>query len=188
MKLTLRKPTRLQALLGLAGVSAVLAVTAQMMPRDGEADVVAPVERHRPAAAANAGAAANANTKRSENTVVAMLTPPDRGEVKTDAAGNPFRSSNWAPPPPPPPAPVVVAPAPPPPPKAPPVPYRFVGKLEAKNAAPRAFLAKGEALLIVSAGDLLDNLYKVESLGQTEVVLTYLPLNQRQSIPISGGQ
>ncbi len=74
------------------------------------------------------------------------------------------------------------------PPKAPPVPYRFVGKLEAKNAAPRAFLAKGEALLIVSAGDLLDNLYKVESLGQTEVVLTYLPLNQRQSIPISGGQ
>ena len=117
-----------------------------------------------------------------------MLTPPDRGEVKTDAAGNPFRSSNWAPPPPPPPAPVVVAPAPPPPPKAPPVPYRFVGKLEAKNAAPRAFLAKGEALLIVSAGDLLDNLYKVESLGQTEVVLTYLPLNQRQSIPISGGQ
>jgi len=44
MKLTLRKPTRLQALLGLAGVSAVLAVTAQMMPCDGEADVVAPVD------------------------------------------------------------------------------------------------------------------------------------------------
>lgn len=185
MKLPLRKPTRMQTLLGLAGVSAMLAVAAQMSPRDTDADIVAPSDRQR----ATGTVATAARDAKPGHEMVAMLAPPDRADVKTDAAGNPFRSSNWAPPPPPPPKPVALPPPPPPPaPTAPPVPYRFVGKLEARNAAPRAFLAKGEALVIVSAGDTLDNLYKVESLGQTEVVLTYLPLNQRQTIPMTGGQ
>jgi hypothetical protein len=77
-------------------------------------------------------------------------------------------------------------PAPPPPPTAPPIPYNFVGLLQ-DHAVPKAFLAKGDNLLVVAAGDTLDGTYRVESVSSSEIVLTYLPLNQRQSILIPGG-
>jgi hypothetical protein len=191
MKLNLKDPTtRLRALLLLAAVIGVALWANNPWSVDPDADIVAPVMRDhsttaKPATKAGAGS--------SNQELVASLTPPDRGVVRADAAGNPFRSSNWAPPPPSRVVvPVVAAPvvaAPPPAPTAPPLPYAFVGKLEAKNSKPRAFLSKGDALVIVSPGDILDNnTYRVDSLDQTGVVLTYLPLNQRQVIPITGGK
>jgi hypothetical protein len=52
---------------------------------------------------------------------------------------------------------------------------------------PQAYLAKGEALLIVAVGDLLENgKYRVEALSPTSVILTYLPLNQQQSLNVPG--
>jgi hypothetical protein len=58
--------------------------------------------------------------------------------------------------------------------------------VEQTAGKPQAFLSRGETLLIVSAGDLLENsTYRVESLAPTEVVLTYVPLNMQQSIRIS---
>jgi hypothetical protein len=192
MKLNLKDPkTRLRALLGVAVACGFAVLATGSLNSVDDADVVAPVMRDR-VSAAKPGNKPGAGASTQE--LVATLTPPNRDEVNTDASGNPFRSNSWAPAPPPSRVvvPVVAAPvvaAPPPAPTAPPLPYNFVGKLEAKNAKPRAFLSKGDALVIVSPGDVLDNnTYRVESLDQTGVVLTYLPLNQRQVIPITGGK
>ena len=66
------------------------------------------------------------------------------------------------------------------------MPFSFVGML-GDQAKPTAFLARNEALLLVTAGDTLDGTYHVDTVSAREIVLTYLPLNQRQSISISGG-
>ena len=51
-----------------------------------------------------------------------------------------------------------------------------------------AFLAKGEALLVVSAGDTLDNnTYRVDILNPNEIVMTYLPMNIQQTLRVPGG-
>ncbi|CAN5817975.1 hypothetical protein BH11PSE8_BH11PSE8_39950 [soil metagenome] len=118
----------------------------------------------------------------------ASLGPPERSRVAPDGKGDPFTSRSWLPPPPPPPAPVAAPPAPkPPPPSAPPLPFAFVGMLERGNNQPQAFLAKGEALLVVAAGDTLENnTYRVESLTPQQIVITYLPMNTRQTLLVSG--
>jgi hypothetical protein len=116
------------------------------------------------------------------------LTAPSRAEVPLQAAADPFVAVSFVPPPPPPP-PVVAAPPPPPPPppKAPPLPFSFVGLLEKGGPKPAAFLARGDALLVVSAGDVIDKDYRIESLSEREIVVTYLPLNERQSLTATGG-
>lgn len=60
--------------------------------------------------------------------------------------------------------------------------------LEQKSDRPTAFLAKGEALHVVRVGDVIDNMYRIESLSPAQVVLTYLPLAQRQTLSVVGGQ
>jgi hypothetical protein len=56
----------------------------------------------------------------------------------------------------------------------------------AEGMPPQAFLAKGDALLIVAAGDTIDNgTYRVDTLNPTQVVLTYLPLNMQQTIRVT---
>jgi len=116
------------------------------------------------------------------------ITAPSRAEVPLQAAADPFVAVSFVPPPPPPP-PVVAAPPPPPPPppKAPPLPFSFVGLLEKGGPKPAAFLARGDALLVVSAGDVIDKDYRIESLSEREIVVTYLPLNERQSLNATGG-
>lgn len=101
--------------------------------------------------------------------------------------GQAFGRLSWLPPkPPPPPA------APPPPPApviptAPPLPFTFVGMVENGVGKPQAFLAKGDTLLVVSAGELLENnTYRVDSFDANQVVITYLPLTMKQTIDVSG--
>ncbi|RDJ97738.1 hypothetical protein [Paraburkholderia lacunae] len=101
-----------------------------------------------------------------------------RAPLSLTSANNPFVVSSWLPPPPPP----VAAPVPEPvaPPTAPPVPFTYLGELDAKAAKPQVFLSSGDRLLIVSPGEVVDEQYRVESISENEVVLTYLPLNERQ--------
>lgn len=111
-----------------------------------------------------------------------------RDRITVEGTGDAFRSAAWTPPPAPPPPPAAaVAPPPPPPPTAPPVPFSFVGLLEQSSTRPTAFLAKGEALVIAAVGDVIDGTYRVESLSGAGIVVTYLPLNQRQTLGPSGG-
>ena len=59
--------------------------------------------------------------------------------------------------------------------------------LEQGAGKPAAFLARGEDLIVAAAGDVLDNTYRVDSMTPTEIVFTYLPLNERQTIALAGG-
>jgi hypothetical protein len=115
------------------------------------------------------------------------LAPPDRRRVVPLSGGDAFNKLSWLPPPPPvahvaPPKPVA-----PPAPVAPPLPFTFVGLVEQGTAKPRAFLAKGDALLVVAAGDVIENnTYRLDSLSAQQLVITYLPLNTPQILSIPG--
>jgi hypothetical protein len=75
------------------------------------------------------------------------------------------------------------APPPPPPQPPPPLPFSYIGRL-AEGAHTTVFLAAGDRNLVVKAGDVIDNTYKVEEIGQSVLVLTYLPQNVKQTMPI----
>jgi hypothetical protein len=77
----------------------------------------------------------------------------------------------------------LAAPPPPPPPQAPPLPFTYMGRLSEERDT-TVFLALGDRNLVVKPGDTIDNTYKLEEVGDSAIVLTYLPMNQRQSLPI----
>jgi hypothetical protein len=113
---------------------------------------------------------------------------PTRTRITESASKDPFAPKGWLPPPPPPPPAAAAAAAPPPPPPtAPPIPFRFVGLIEEKSAKPAAFIAKGDALYVVHVGDVVETNYRVESFNSAQVVVIYLPLQQRQTIEVTGG-
>lgn len=94
-----------------------------------------------------------------------------------------FAAHSWyVAPPPPPPAPPP-APVAPPPPQAPPLPFAFLGKLQEPERL-RVFLVRGERTYTVSEGDVLDGAYRVERVTDTQISLTYLPLNQIQTLAL----
>ena len=112
----------------------------------------------------------------------------ERAEAIPGDTGQPFASMSWVAPPPPPPKPVVVVAAPPAPPVAPPLPFTFVGLVEKGTPKPQAFLSKGDELLVVSLGDLLENgTYRVEGVSPSQIVFTHLPTSTKQVINLSGG-
>ncbi|MEO5658481.1 MAG: hypothetical protein ABIQ90_01610 [Polaromonas sp.] len=114
-----------------------------------------------------------------------ILGTPERGEITSGNEKDVFIPHSWVSPPPPAPRPPPPPPpAPPPKPVAPPLPFSFVGLLDEKGVARRVFLSKGEQLIIVKANDVLENRYRVDQITESSVDLTYLPLNQKQSISI----
>jgi hypothetical protein len=129
-----------------------------------------------------------------QRTEVALADPPpraalpERAPLDVQVRADPFAGNAPPPPPAPPPAPPPKPAPPPPPPAAPPLPFAFVGLLEQTSARPTAFLAQGEALHIVGVGDVIDRTYRVESVSPNQIVVTYLPLNQRQTLSPAGGQ
>jgi hypothetical protein len=115
------------------------------------------------------------------------LGRPDAPRTLQPAQGDAFNAIRWQRPEP---APLVrpVVIAPPPPPSAPPMPFTFVGLLMQGAAKPKAFIAKGEALMMVSTGDLLENnTYRVDGISDQEIVITYLPMNTRHNLTVTGG-
>jgi Cohesin domain len=77
-----------------------------------------------------------------------------------------------------PPAPVPAAPV------APPMPYRFAGKI-INGSEQELFVAKGDSVIPVKVGDTLDGLYKVESISAERIEIVYLPLGTRDRIAVS---
>ncbi|MFC5473634.1 hypothetical protein [Paraherbaspirillum soli] len=160
-------------------VAGVLALYSALHFREGRPEAGPAEPDHR----ARAHAEAQSTTTAAEAKPALALSLPKRGDLDQKPKANLFAATDWTPPPPPPPPPVKAAP--PPPPQAPPLPFSFVGLLEDRSK-PTAFLANGEALLIVAAGDTIDNTYHVDTVSPTEIALTYLPLNQKQIIRIQG--
>lgn len=88
-----------------------------------------------------------------------------------------FSATDWSPPPP------IASPAPPGPPMAPSVPFTFLGKRKAETDW-EVFLSKGNSTFIVRAGQTFDDSYRVESIQPPQMTLTYMPLNQTQTIAV----
>lgn len=105
---------------------------------------------------------------------------PDAGPEPEDMEiGNVFGATSWYTPPPPSPPPLL--PEPPPAPTAPPLPFTYLGRYEDAPAL-LAILLKGERMYVVAEGDVIEDTYRIDRLTQTEVELTYLPLDIKQSL------
>ncbi|KWH11994.1 hypothetical protein WT59_17730 [Burkholderia territorii] len=182
--------TRLAFVLGclvVAGTGYRVLVAAMQQPTPAAAPGIVHRAGARPASAPASRAASAASAPAS--VPVAHDAPPTprerlaalRAPVSVDAAHDPFTASSWLPPPPVVPPPPETRPAPP---TAPPVPFVYLGQQDPKAAKPQVFLGNGDQLLIVSPGDVIDGQYRVDSVSESNVMLTYLPLNQPQMVPI----
>jgi hypothetical protein len=123
---------------------------------------------------------------------VHVLAIRPREQIEGEAPDAPlFAATQWAPtlvvpPATPPIQQEVVELTPPPPPPPPPMPFRYLGRYQ--DAVQKVvFLQQNDQNLVVRVGDVLDGKYKVDSINATTLSLTYLPLNQPQSLDISGG-
>jgi hypothetical protein len=72
-------------------------------------------------------------------------------------------------------------PPPPPPPQAPPLPFTYVGMVGDEDET-TVFLAQQDVNHAVKKGDVINGTYRVEEAEAGRVVLTYLPLDQRQTL------
>lgn len=81
-------------------------------------------------------------------------------------------------------APVVEVVVEPPKPTAPPVPYVVLGRLRDVEGKEVTYLKREGDLIPISVGKVLHGVYQVEAITPTEVVVTYLPLAERQLIPM----
>ena len=182
------KPVQL-IVLGCASIGAFYA-TAEWPPgkepgREPSNNPAAPARDAMPRAPLPASAAASSSSLPAR---AGALTRADRSSLIPGLTGDPFVAMSWLPPPPPPPPIVAPAPAPPAAPVAPPLPFAFVGMVEQGTARPQAFLAKGDALLIVSAGETIDGgTYRIEAMDPNQIVITHLLTNTQQTINVSGG-
>ena len=178
-----------RSMLGICLIATIaLSVKAWRVPEGPSAMAAVSVARHDVALTASSvrsaakhdrattpGKATQAASEKTSNEKLAALRKP----MSLESRNNPFAASSWLPPAPPP---VQAAPEPPPPPTAPPVPYVYLGKLDGSTLKPRVFLSSGDQLVIVSQGEVVDGQYRVESISDADIVLMYLPLNQRQVI------
>ena len=91
--------------------------------------------------------------------------------------GEMFHPRSWQPPPPP------ISARAPERPSAPPLPFRFFGRL-VDDGTTMVFLNQDDDVYAVKAGDTIGGAYRIEEIKGSEVVLTYLPLKQRQTLQI----
>ncbi len=176
--------------LGGAGLGAFIAAAHLAGGTQSDSALVAPTPRaQRAASQSDAHAVSAAGTVApAASAASAAVAHANRGDVIPGDTGQPFVSTSWLPPPPPPPKPVVVVAAPPAAPVAPPLPFTFVGLVEKGTPKPQAFLARGDELLVVSQGDLLDNgAYRIDTLSPSQIVFIHVPTNTKQIISLSGG-
>lgn len=74
------------------------------------------------------------------------------------------------------------APAKPQPPK---LPFAYLGLIE-ESGRLKGVLAQGEQLHVVAKGEQFGGSYRLEEVGLDELVVTYLPLEARQTLSIGG--
>jgi hypothetical protein len=92
-----------------------------------------------------------------------------------EAVRDAFEERSWGPPPP--------KPAPPPPPVAPPLPFKYMGKIM-DGGDIVVFLVKQDSNYTVRSGDKIDSNYQVEEIKPGVMTFNYLPLGQKQTLAI----
>ena len=79
------------------------------------------------------------------------------------------------------PAPVVAKPEPPE------LPFVFMGRIEEAGHL-KVVLVQGDQMHIIAKGQQFAGTYRLDEVGANELVLTYLPLDVRQSLPMGAAQ
>jgi hypothetical protein len=70
-------------------------------------------------------------------------------------------------------------------PVAPPMPFAYMGKmLDEESGKLVLYLSKGDVPYVVTVGEVIDGMYRIEAASETELTLIYLPLNTRQKLII----
>lgn len=70
--------------------------------------------------------------------------------------------------------------------QAPPAfPFRYSGRVERDGLPPLVALTRGSDTLLISPGDAIDSDYRLEEVGARHIVVTYVPLKQKQTIELS---
>lgn len=153
-----------------------LALSAGLVLWDRSSPAQAIVAPSKPVAAASAPppTPANRESQKLAAPPIAELAPRS---LYTATDANAFGAPKPKAPPPAPP------PPPPPPPSAPPLPFRYIGKQFADGVW-EVYVAKSDRTLVLRSGDVLDQQYKVEAISPPTLVLTYLPMNQKQLLQI----
>lgn len=125
---------------------------------------------------------------------LSALSALDTGLVarRTAADGKPpdaFAAHSWyVAPPPAPPAPVAWQPPPdPPPPQAPPLPFKYLGRLEESPERTVWYLLQGERLIVKASGEAIDDSYRIDGAEAGRLRFTYLPLGQQQALTLPIG-
>lgn len=93
-----------------------------------------------------------------------------------------FASTSWAPPPP-----AAKPPPPPPPPTAPALPFKYVGK-QWTGELWEVFVSRGEQTLVLREKQTIEAAYRIDSIKPPKMVLTYLPLDEQQTMDIGTGE
>ncbi len=102
-------------------------------------------------------------------------------KMNPEAAANPFAKKTWRKPV----RPKVEAPKPP---EAPPLEFVCFGRFVDEKGRLMVFLQKGEGgpIFLVTTGDMLDGVYRVESIQDNLINLRYLPLGLMQTLRMNG--
>lgn len=161
---------------------AITLVAAYFAPAP-ESEIVAPADR--PKVAAGAGSRtliAENGPGKSGNTPVRVLSI--RSRESDDDTPEVFAPTQWTP----------LAPAnptlvmrPPEPPRAPPLPFRVLGRY-VEDGKVLVFLQYNNRNLVVKEGDTIESQYKVESIGDGALTLVYIPLDQRQTLALGSAK
>ena len=150
-------------MLALGALAAVAALAGWQQSRQGDATVAQPAARAVPSTTLAGDA---------------PLPLPDRLRregLSGDAVGDPF-GARESPRPGPRVAPrPIVAAAAPPAPVAAPFPYRYAGQLSLKDGARHVYLMKGNDLVPIKVGDVLDGVFKVTAIAAAEFDVVHLP-------------
>ena len=78
--------------------------------------------------------------------------------------------------------------SPPAAPVAPPLPFTALGFIQGNkigDGQQQTFIREGETLTVIRQGDTINNTYRVDDINAERIVLTYLPLGQKQSLSLS---
>lgn len=90
--------------------------------------------------------------------------------------------------PPPPKAEPLPPPPPPPKPTAPAFPYTYFGRMVDINGNTITYLSRDDALIPIHPQQLLDNSYRIEAVTETQIVVTYVPLEEKIVIAVQSGK
>ena len=106
------------------------------------------------------------------------LSKLERSAAAAVPQNDPFARRSFAPP-----APQAAAGAEPPKPVAPPLPFRYMGRLT-QNGKTEVFVLRGDDIISIAPGEKIDAQYRVDGITETAIRMTYLPLKTRQALEL----